>query len=409
MKRFLLACISLLLSASAFGGDFSDFYSGFSQIFNSSIDPNAGMTVFPSLNIPSGGKYEGMGTAYTAVAREASFIEANPAASSVLKFSELSFSHNNWIADSKVEGVIFTDRHSNFGYGFAGKFLYLPFQSYSSYGDRLAQGYYSESIVTMNGSYNFFPSYYFHGLAVGGNLKVAYRHVPDVIYESQSVITAAVDLGVLTRFNLLKFYPSRDKNFSVGLTAKNIGLYALDEPLPMSAVAGIAYSPIRPLTLAFDFNYPFSFDYERYPAESWFVSTGMDLQFVDFFSVQSGFLLRSGNPRFSLGSTVVLEGYTIVANYTLDLTTQISSADRFSVQLKFNFGDNGRAERRKKAEQLYLRGLDLYARGELREAIDLWEEVLDLTPNFQPAQENLETARTALELQEEMEDRQEVE
>ena len=48
-----------------------------------------------------------MGTAFTAVADDSSFLEANPSASSLLETTELSVTHNNWIADTSVEGVIY--------------------------------------------------------------------------------------------------------------------------------------------------------------------------------------------------------------------------------------------------------------------------------------------------------------
>ena len=57
----------------------------------------------------------------------------------------------------------------------------------------------------MNVSYNFFPSYYFSGLSVGANVKVAYRSIPDAIYLNQSVFAAMLDVGMLTRFDFLKF------------------------------------------------------------------------------------------------------------------------------------------------------------------------------------------------------------
>ena len=64
------------------------------------------------------------------------------------------------------------------------------------------------------------------------------------------LFTAMAYFGLLTRFNLLKFYHSRSKNFSVGAAIKNLGFNALEEPLPTLASAGFAYSPFRPLLIA---------------------------------------------------------------------------------------------------------------------------------------------------------------
>jgi hypothetical protein len=69
------------------------------------------------------------------------------------------------------------------------------------------------------------------------------------------------DLGLLTRFNFLKFYQARDENFSLALVARNIGipdvsLALMEDPLPAVAVASLAYKPLRPLLVALDFSAP---------------------------------------------------------------------------------------------------------------------------------------------------------
>ena len=99
-------------------------------------DPNTGLTAFPTLLIPMGGRFEAMGTAFTAVADDASYIESNPAGSASLTYTELSFYHNDWIADTNIESVTFTTRKHNLGIGAAGKFLYVPFTEYNTFGEK---------------------------------------------------------------------------------------------------------------------------------------------------------------------------------------------------------------------------------------------------------------------------------
>ena len=389
--------------------EFQDIYGDTAEFFSFLEDPNTGLTVFPILTIPLGGEYEGMGTAYTAIARDSSFFDANPAASAILEFTELSFLHNNWIADTNIEGVVYTKRTDQLGYAFAGKFLYVPFTGYDTWGARTSGGYYSESIVIGNISKNFFADYYFSGVAFGSNLKFAYRHIPDSIATGQSAFGVMADFGALTKFNFLKFYSARAKNFGVGLTVKNIGPYVLDEPLPSSAAVGIAYSPLRPWLIGFDFDYPFSFDSARYPAEKPSYAVGTSVAVTNFFSVQSGLLLKGGNPRISLGSSVKVDVVSFVVNYTLDMTTQVKNMDRFSIQVKMNLGDEGRKEKALKVENFYLDGIESYARGDINQAIALCEKALSLDPTYTPAQETIETAKRALNLQEEMERRQKIE
>jgi len=205
MKRFPLLVTVLFLVVAPLFADFSDFYYNLGELFSGYADPNTGLTVFPTLLIPMGGKYEGMGTAYTAVAQDSGFLEANPSASSSLSITELSFFHHSWIADSNLEGVVYTARYDDLGIGVGGKFLYVPFTEYNEWGDRESSGYISETVATFNVSYNFLSDFSFYGLGVGANLKTAYRNIPNTFYPDQSALTAMMDFGILTRFNFISF------------------------------------------------------------------------------------------------------------------------------------------------------------------------------------------------------------
>ncbi|MBN1685309.1 MAG: UPF0164 family protein [Spirochaetales bacterium] len=399
MKRLILMILLIFASVYMFAQDYSDIYGESSSLSDVFVDENTGLTVFPVLIVPGGGKYEGMGTAYTAVAGDSGFLEANPSASSVLDFTELSFIHNNWIADSRLEGVIYTMRFNELGIGFGGKFLYVPFTGYDDWGERTGGGYYSESIATANISYNFFSSYTFYGLAVGANLKVAYRNVPSVRYTDQSAVVALIDIGTLTRFNFLKFFASRSKNFSVGLVLKNLGPLVQDEPLPTVLTAGLAYSPLRPVTVAVDFNVPIGYGQG---AEEVNFAGGLNVSVTDFFAIHSGFQYRGANPRFSLGGTVDLTRVSFVANYTLDLSTLSNTPDRFSLEAKLNLGDEGRLALRNRVDEYYIAGIEEFAAGNLEKAIGYFEKALDLDPGFVPAREYLDEVSRQLRNREEL-------
>ncbi len=409
MRRFLLLLLPLLSSLVHSQG-LEDWFAVVSEW--SGTDANAGRTSFVSLLIPFGGRYQGMSTAYTAVLKDSGFLEANPAGSSVLNDSELSFFHHDWIADSRLEGVVYTVRQGNLGLGTGLKLLYLPFTGINEWGDRyanpgyasFAKGNYTEFILMANLSYNFFSSFYFHGLSLGSNIKIAYRGVPEAIFPGQSALSLMLDLGLLTRFNLLKFFPSRQRNFSVGLSFRNIGFPVQGDPLPSLAVFGLAYSPIRPLTIAADYQLPFMLDLS--PAEEGSLAMGMDLVFTDFLSIQGGLQLKKGRPRATGGITMALEKLTLTVTYTLDLLTTLTAFDRINLEVKLNLGDLGRQDRSERARELYLLGLEQIARGNMVEAINFLEESVDLNPSFEPARESLELARQARELQRLMEETQ---
>jgi hypothetical protein len=413
MKRLAsILAVGLLMAvaprASAQSTVLSDVYQGISNILN--IDQNAGLTTMRSLLIPMGGLDEGMGTAYSAVAKDSSYFEANPAASSLLDATELAVFHNQWIADTKIEGFVYTIRTRNLGFGVGGKWLYLPFTATDQFGDRVGAGYYSESMLGANVSYNFIPGFYFSGLSVGATGKIAYRSMPKVNDGStagNSALGFMIDTGLLSRFNFAKFYSSRAKNFSLALTVKNLGPPVQGDPLPTIAGFGLGYSPLKPLTFSLDVTKPVNLvDVSK--SESLYAAAGYLIQVTDFFTLHGGLLVKGGNPRLSIGSSFDVDLARLTVNYTLDLTTQFTPLNRISVQAAFSLGDLGRGDIAKKVDTLYLNGLDAYARGEIDAAIALWEEALALDSSFDPARESRDAAQASKGLKQTMTELQKI-
>jgi hypothetical protein len=399
------ALLLIFVSVTPLSADPNDFYSWWSGLFSQFADPNAGLTVFPTLLIPMGGRYEGMGTAYAAMALDTGFIESNPSASALLSDTALSFSHHSWTADSNLEGVVYSVRFNELGIGFGGKFLYVPFVQYDAWGDPIASGYVSETVATANISYNFFQTYYFPGLAVGANVKIAYRDVPSVFALNQSAIAFMTDIGLQTSFDLAKFYPAREKNFAVGAALKNLGLSVLSgEQLPLMATLGVAYKPLRPWTISCDFNYPFSLDPVTAPAESWNVAVGTNVDITSFLSLQGGIHFDADNPRFSLGAIIELVGISFVVNYNLDLSKQLNPLDAFSALAQMDLGDFGRKAAQNQAESLFQAGMQEYASGNYEKAIEYWRQALEIDPasKYTLSREWIDTVQKTIDLQKQL-------
>ncbi len=412
MKRFRpLAASFLLAFAPALTGAqaLPSVYDSIASLFD--IDLNAGLTRMLITRIPMGGLAEGMGMAYTAVAADSSFLELNPSASAVQDFTELSLYHNNWIADTRIEGAVYTLRFGRTGFSLGGKWLYLPFTEYNDYGDRLSSGYYSEALLIGNASVHLFPGYYFYGIAVGANVKLAYQSFPDFADQngivqagsgfSQSALAVMADFGLLTKFNFLKYYASRKKNVSVGLALKNLGPPVQGDPLPTTATLGLAYSPLRPVTISSDFSVPVNL-VDLSKSENPYWSVGTQFVLTDFLSMQAGLQVKGSNPRLSVGTAVDFNPLTLFVNYTLDLTTQLTSLNHLSIQARFRLGDMGRAAKSAKVDELYAAGLEAYARGDIERAINYWTEVLSLDSSFDPARDALRAAQSSLQLRQEV-------
>jgi len=402
MKKGLLFLFFILLSINCLtGADFSDYYGEATSWF---IDENTGKTAFPLLKLPLGMRSLSMGTASAAVALDGGTIIGNPAGTALLTDSELLFSHNNWIADASIESIAFTKRFDNLGIGISGQFMHIPFTSYDSWGESAGAALIPEGVITLNASYNFLSSYYFRGISVGANIKGAFRSISESLYPGQSLFSVMADLGIMTQFNFLKFYDSRDRNIHVGLKVSNLGFAVKGDPLPSEASAGFSYAPIRPLIIAFDFNLPFALSSDVGEVDSWYLAGGADLQVTDFFSMQTGFNYSGGNPRLSMGSELLMNDMSILVNYTLDLTTQTESIDRFSLEATMNMGDSGRESLRFEIDQYFFSGLEAYALGDLETAVKYWQAALDLDPGFEPAQEYLNIANETLALYTRMEE-----
>jgi len=397
----LIAVVLIVFSLMpVWAEDGHEFFGSMADFLNTiyGIDNNAGLTAFPVLNIPLGGRSEGMAGAFSSVSDDISFLEYNPAGSSMLEKSELAFFHNNWVADTKMEAAAFATRFGSLGIAAGLKWLYTPFTEYNIFGDRVSGGYYSEGVVTLNTSYNFFPGYYFSGVSAGINLKGAFRLMPDYTDNfdniisgsglSQSAIMAMADIGFLTRFDLFKNYASRERNASAAIVLRNLGPPALDEPLPTALNASFSYKPLRPLTLALDFTLPLNL-MDISLSEKPYASLGISVNVANFLSMRAGFLYKAGSSRITVGSAVNLNNIAIDINYTLDLLTQFQPMNRISLGVRLDLGDGGRRQLSDKVDDLYLLGHEAFSRGNYTDARLCWEEALRLNPKYEPAIESL--------------------
>lgn len=401
-RKHLVILILLLVSAFSVTSavDFADIYYFFGEESLYSLE-NTGLAIFPTLIIPSGGEFEGMGQAYTAVARDASFFDANPAASATLELTELTFVHNNWIADASIDGMLYTYRTGDLGLAAGGKFLHIPFTEYDALSRQVSSGRYSEGTVGLNVSYNFMRDFDYPGLSVGATVKTAYRYIPQQIAPDQSAVGFAADMGVLTRFDFLKQFSSRSPNFAVGLAARNMGPPIRNEPLPSQVTTGVAYSPVRPVVIATDLIVPVSLA-PGVGAPLPGVAIGGSVRVTPFFTAQTGLLLRFTGSRFSMGATIDLADISIDVNYNLDLATQLANLDRFSVQARLNFGDEGRGALRDLVDKYYLEAWQASAIGDVERAIEYSRRALELDPTFTPAQELLSVSLDTRQLQQDL-------
>lgn len=416
---FLLTILGFFFNKGLNALSYSDLITDLSDIFYSFVDKNEGQTSFRSLLIPFGGRSESLGGAYTGLCDDINFLQYNAGAGAVQKESQIALFHNMWIADSKMETIAATTRFKNIPHLSLGGFVscfYLPFTEYNIFGDRVAASYYSETLAAINFSYNFLAGYDFKGFSLGGNLKTAWRGMPnytdnntnEVINNSglaQSGLAFMGDLGLLLQFNFLKFYYSRDPNVRIGFSAQNLGVsltgwgqqVVLDDPLPSLLSAGISVKLVKPVTLSLEFQQPINLQNLSTYLKP-YIASGISLEFTNFLSVLGGFAIKGGNPRFSVGFEFEVAKVRFNFNYTLDFTSSFSPLNKLSLSLKLKLGDKGRSIIDKQVDEYYQQGLIYYAEADYQAAIDVWKEALKLNKRFDPAKLGIQSAQYQIDM-----------
>lgn len=412
-KKLLIAAIILFFSTISVSAlSYTDIGNSLSDIFYNLTDDNEGTTTFRSLLIPFGGRTESLGTAFTGLCDDVSYLRYNPAGASLQKQTQFSIFHNTWIADSKLETLAFTTRSKNLrdlGIGGFISCFYVPFTEYNLFGDRTAASYYTETVAGFNLSYNFLAGYDFKGLSLGTTIKAAYRGMPDytdndtnevIPYSGfkQSGFSLMADVGLLLQFNFLKYYYSRDPNIRIGISAQNLGFslignenIQIDDSLPTTFTGGFSIKLIKPITLTADYTQPFDFNSPSTLLTGYF-NTGIDFQFSSFLNLMGGFSLKGGNPRFSTGFEFEVAKIRLNFNYTLDFTTSFAPFNKLSLSAKINLGDKGRSIIDSQVDEYYQLGLKYYADAKYEDAIFIWQEALKLNKRFDPALQGIESA-----------------
>jgi hypothetical protein len=403
----------ILIFSNVHSLSLSDFSSKLADIFDWSTDDDEGTTSFRSLLIPFGGRSESLGSAFTGLSDDISFLQFNPAGSALQKQTQLSVFHNAWIADSKLDTIAYTTRFKNLGLGTYFSCFYVPFSEYNNWGDKVSSSYYSESVFALNVAYNFLAGYDFKGITVGASLKTAWRGMPDYTNKdsdeiisssgiSQSSLAFMADFGAMLQFNFLKFFASRDPNVRIGIAAQNLGAgftgfsqkIEADDGLPSSFSVGISIKPLKYLTFSADFKLPVNFFYATLLKP--YIGFGASVQFTDFLAVLAGFEIKGGNPKISAGFEFEVSKIRMNFNYSLDLTTSYSPVNKISLCAKMILGDRGRSDFDSKVDELYKAGLVYYTEGKWEEAIETWNECLKLNRRFDPARKGIASAESII-------------
>ena len=399
MKKRFLILIYVILPLYLFcqvdyENNFLQGYMDFEMFFQR-LSGDYGTTFFPFLTLGYGGRERGLSGAFTAIADDIGTLESNPAGTASLSQTELFFSHTKLMGDVNYNTLAYTMRFNDLGFGFGARVLYMPFTHFDKWGENAGSGIITYSVITFNAAYNFLRSYEFFGLSVGTNIKLYIYAVPEEIAASQTKVNAVFDFGLLTKFNFLKTYKKLEKNFSVGLTVKNLGPFTDGEPPPTIISTGISYKPIEQLIISIDFNY--LINYSELTYKNWSINTGLEWKFTKYSSLLCGATIKS-NPSFSLGINLDFQDFTVTAVYNPDFI----DVSKFSISASLKLGDLGRGKKQDRLKTMYSNALRLMNEGSYIPAKKLLELILKNDYTYSPAKKSLKSCKKQIEIEKEL-------
>lgn len=261
------------------------------------------------LKIGNDAKAVAMGSAYTALAAGVSALPYNPAGMSTVKGVELGFSHTNWLMDSNHDfiGIALpikaTDRKNTTSGWVAGLGII-----------RLTNG--STEIRNADRSTSGSFSSYDQSVSVGfarafGKYKLGLgiKYLESYI-AGEKASAEAIDIGFSRPINMRL-------PITLGLSIQNLGTsmkyITQKDPLPLSVAAGLSFSVIPGLSVAFD-------------AKRLVYDKQTTVSFGTEYTVLSGFALRSGYLNNTNATGVKNTGFSAGAGLNLWSTTQLDYA-----------------------------------------------------------------------------------
>jgi len=208
------------------------------------------------LLLGGGARAGALGSAYSAVAEDATTIVWNPAGLGAVKSFEFSFMHMMYGKDISFEYAASTIP-LDFG-TFGLNFIYLGMEPLAHFEDGELTGLnvdYYDMAVSLAFGKEFFNTYGFGLTTKYIKSAMGIKDTPKY-YNAQGF---AIDCGLIARFDILKFYKSAEKNLRIGAAVQNITLQKLkyiegEFPFPMVIRPGFYYKPIKYSALMFDYN-----------------------------------------------------------------------------------------------------------------------------------------------------------
>ncbi|QCP98070.1 UPF0164 family protein [Treponema pallidum] len=168
---------------------------------------------------PTGGRYASLDGAFTALANDASFFEANPAGSANMTHGELAFFHTTGFGSFHAETLSYVGQSGNWGYG-ASMRMFFPESGFDFSTTTEPVCTPASNPIKQRGAIGIINfARRIGGLSLGANLKAGFRDAQGLQHTSVSS-----DIGLQWVGNVAKSFTSEEPNLYIGLAATNLGL-----------------------------------------------------------------------------------------------------------------------------------------------------------------------------------------
>lgn len=306
---------------------------------------NAGVTAAPVLQVPLGARALGMGSAFTAVATDATALQYNPAGLARLNAQEADFTYIVGAGESSLQHLAYagpTPLTGISGNGYTSGALSLLLsqsgtievnrlnsdgslgssQSLSAGSDMVLAGGYAERVgmtpfETADGTYNVD-----HFLGVGG------KYLRSTLAESYRATAYAADVGYLVHLP--------EAGWSFGLSGLNLGgklrYVSQADPLPATGRAGVAWQggvpSVHNFIAALDGDYVLD-------EKAWHINAGVEYFWVKTYGLRLGYRFH----RADQGGLTIGVGYRwkgrVLFDYAYDLGDLLGAAQRVTMSYRF--------------------------------------------------------------------------
>ncbi|WP_320341335.1 UPF0164 family protein [Treponema paraluiscuniculi] len=355
-----------------------------------------------AFSLRTGGRYEMLGLAFTALADDASFFEANAAGSAAFPYLLVGGFHFARVNQLHTDTIALVHSIGRTGYGFSASVQY----PHPPTGEKTVGG-----VAIFNVAHRFLSAYRFKGISVGTNVKVGYRD-SSAGGGGKKHVVATADIGLQGTWSVAKNFGSHEPNLWVGGTVKNVGLSVEVDasssgssvgvgrtvhPTNSSFILACAYQPIR--WFLFGTGIEWKYNVQEFAGNNRFrYGVAFLLLPVQYVAFGSNVFLTGLAPDIRASAGVEFKSTWVRVDLTYTYESSGKNQHAISCGIAGFFNRDRRKHLEKEVYTSYLRGLRHYDAQHYEEAIAEWRRTLQRAGSFEPAREGIERATKLLQL-----------